>query len=341
MKRSGGAFSATSAFALLVGAVFITQASFATPALGAADVEQCFLDSINEARAAEGVAQLEWAEEIAPYTREHSADMAAGGGLVHSTTAELDAVLPSGWTSWGENVGWESNPNLPDCSTLFDSFMSSAGHRANLMNPAFQYATTGVYVDGSGQLWTTQVFFSNPTYSVGTPTEFEGSFADDDGSPFQQEIEKIAAAGITSGCKPDRFCPDASVTRGQMAAFLNRALQLPDAGDAGFVDTAGTFSDDINRIAAAGITSGCGPDRYCPSDVITRAQMAVFMTRALSLPPASPAGFADTLGHPFADEIDRIAAAGVTLGCSDTAFCPDDPVTRGQMAAFLVRGLDL
>jgi hypothetical protein len=54
-------------------------------------------------------------------------------------------------------------------------------------------------------------------------------FVDDDGSVFEADIEKLAAAGITRGCNPptnDRFCPDDSVTRGQMAAFLHRALTL-------------------------------------------------------------------------------------------------------------------
>jgi hypothetical protein len=54
-------------------------------------------------------------------------------------------------------------------------------------------------------------------------------FVDDDGSVFEADIEKLAAAGITRGCNPpanDRFCPNDAVTRGQMAAFLHRALGL-------------------------------------------------------------------------------------------------------------------
>ena len=54
-----------------------------------------------------------------------------------------------------------------------------------------------------------------------------GTFIDDDNSPHQGDIEAIAAAGITRGCNPpinDRLCPGSNVTRGQMAAFLHRAL---------------------------------------------------------------------------------------------------------------------
>jgi hypothetical protein len=53
------------------------------------------------------------------------------------------------------------------------------------------------------------------------------SFVDDDGSIFETDIAKLAAAGITKGCNPPantNFCPNDPVTRGQMAAFLRRAL---------------------------------------------------------------------------------------------------------------------
>ena len=52
-------------------------------------------------------------------------------------------------------------------------------------------------------------------------------FVDDDGSVFEREIELLAAAGITKGCNPptnDRFCPHAPVRRGELAAFLHRAI---------------------------------------------------------------------------------------------------------------------
>jgi len=92
------------------------------------------------------------------------------------------------------------------------------------------------------------------------------------------------------GCNPpenDRFCPDNHVTRGQMAAFLARALRLSDRGSVDFVDDDGSiFEADIERIATAGITMGCNPpenDRFCPNDYVTRGQMAAFLARGLGL----------------------------------------------------------
>jgi hypothetical protein len=171
---------------------------------------------------------------------------------------------------------------------------------------------------------------------------------DDDDSVFEADIETIAAAGITLGCNPptnNRYCPDDTVTRGQMAAFLARALTLPtNPGDRFIDDDDSVFEADIETIAAAGITLGCNPptnNRYCPDDTVTRGQMAAFLTRALTLPTNPGDRFIDDNDSVFQTDIETIAAAGITLGCNpptNNRYCPDDTVTRGQMAAFLTRG---
>ncbi len=171
-----------------------------------------------------------------------------------------------------------------------------------------------------------------------------GTFMDDNGSIFEGPIEAIAAAGITTGCAEDLFCPRDTVTRGQMAAFLVRALGLTATGSAPFSDVPSdhTFRRDIDRLATAGITSGCGNGRFCPDDAVTRGQMAAFLVRALGLTATGSAPFSDVpSGHTFRQDIDRLATAGITSGCGNGRFCPDDAVTRGQMAAFLQRALEL
>jgi hypothetical protein len=119
------------------------------------------------------------------------------------------------------------------------------------------------------------------------------SFSDTAGSVHEASIAALAGAGITVGCNPpvnDMFCPKKSVTRGQMATFLVRALDLV-AASGSFVDTAGSVHEaNIGALAAAGITQGCNPpvnDMFCPDKAVTRAQMATFLTRALEL-DASP-----------------------------------------------------
>ncbi len=108
-----------------------------------------------------------------------------------------------------------------------------------------------------------------------------------------------------------------------------------------FTDVYGSVhAADILAIYERGITKGCNPpanDRYCPQDTLTRGQMAAFLKRAFDLPPASKDYFSDDNGSIFESDINRLAEAQITMGCSETAFCPDDPITREQMAAFLDR----
>ena len=126
--------------------------------------------------------------------------------------------------------------------------------------------------------------------ALGYPSSVGGNrFVDDDGSVFEDDIDRLAAAGVTAGCNPpgnDRYCPSSKVTRGQMAAFIGRALGYAEDGGGGlFADTAGSvFATDIDRLAVAGVTKGCNPpdnSLYCPDRYVTRGQMAAFLYRAL------------------------------------------------------------
>ncbi len=133
--------------------------------------------------------------------------------------------------------------------------------------------------DGSMDQWVA----SRPDLTIDPPR-----FTDTLGSVFADDIDWLAETGITKGCNPpsnDRFCPDLPVTRGQMAAFLVRALGFTDRGSVDFVDDDNSiFEADIEKLAAAGITRGCNPptnDRFCPDSYVTRGQMAAFLRRAL------------------------------------------------------------
>ena len=176
-------------------------------------------------------------------------------------------------------------------------------------------------------------------------------FSDTNGHTFEAAIDWLAAKGITKGCNPPantRFCPNDFVTRGQMAAFLVRALGYTSSGSGDyFNDTNGhVFEDAINKLRAAGVTQGCNSSgtRFCPDRRVTRGEMAAFLGRAFNYTAGSGNNyFVDDNGHIFESAINRLRAAGVTLGCnppSNNRFCPDDYVTRGQMAAFLKRAIE-
>ncbi len=111
-----------------------------------------------------------------------------------------------------------------------------------------------------------------------SPTDY---FSDDNGTTHEANINRLAFAGIVAGCGDGKYCPNKTMTRGQMASILARALALPTTSVDYFDDDDGKDHEgDINRLAEAGITGGCGPRQFCPTAGVTREQMAAFLRRA-------------------------------------------------------------
>ena len=183
----------------------------------------------------------------------------------------------------------------------------------------------------------------------------ETGFADLDANPHEAAIEAVNAEGLLAGTGCARgeglFCPDEPIMRWEMAVWLDRALSgASDPTSAGTrfadVDAAAWWAGHVEGIAGAGVTLGCTaePARYCPYDPVSRAQMASFLVRAFLLPPAVvPVGFTDTAGTAHEADINSLAAARISIGCSaePVRFCPRRPVTRAQMSELLARALGL
>lgn len=187
---------------------------------------------------------------------------------------------------------------------------------------------------------------------VAAATQPGGSFIDDDGSVHEPAIEAIRAAGITAGCDPvgDRFCPEASVTRAEMAAFVIRALGQDELTgvEASFSDvgTGRWYFGPVERLAALGISLGYPDGTFRPDAPVSRGEMAVFLMRALGAEPVEPLTgvFADVDAAAFhAGAVERIFELGVTLGCSTAPlrYCPAGAVSRAEMASFLARAFEL
>lgn len=174
----------------------------------------------------------------------------------------------------------------------------------------------------------------------------------------EDAIYKIYDAGITKGCSqnPLLFCPDTTVTRSQMAIFLEKATHgsdfNPPMGSGVFDDVPVNHwaADWIEQFYNDGITSGCSknPLLYCPDGTVTRAQMAVFLLRAEHgssyTPPSANGIFVDVPVNNWAAAwVEQLFNEGITSGCSNNPllYCPDGSVTRAQMAVFLVRTFGL
>ena len=180
-----------------------------------------------------------------------------------------------------------------------------------------------------------------------------GYFSDDDGSVHEQALNALGARGVLAGieCGEGLICPGEPLKRWEMAVWLVRVL---DGAEPGALSTR-SFSDVdydawwasfVERLFELGITVGCQRDplQYCPDRSVTRAQMATFLKRAFDLEPAASAGFTDVdPDGSHAANIDALAAAGITVGCSrdPLQYCPDRSVTRAQMASFLARALGI
>ena len=182
---------------------------------------------------------------------------------------------------------------------------------------------------------------------------WNGVFADDDSSVHEADIEILASEGTTKGCNPPfntLYCPERLITRGEIAAFINRTMSLPASevdyfGD----DDSSVFNADINAVMAAGIGFGCSEADYCPDEPLLRAEMAELLVRAFAdLDPERYSNegdidyFVDDEDALYEGSINRLMAAGVTKGCNppdNDQFCPERPLNRAEMASFFVRAL--
>ena len=196
----------------------------------------------------------------------------------------------------------------------------------------------------SGEIYT---ILKTPTFSDAGSTYWAWNF-----------VERLYQASITGGCalSPLQYCPETIVTRSQMAVFLERGIHgssysPPMVEDStGFTDVSTSYwaAAWIKQLAAEGITGGCGSGKYCPEVPVTRAQMAIFLLRskhgASYAPPilGGSTGFSDVpTSHWAGAWIKQLVAEGITAGCGTSTYCPESPVTRAQMAVFLVRAFNL
>ena len=185
------------------------------------------------------------------------------------------------------------------------------------------------------------------------PSAFFADFVDvPQLDPFHDYVEKIFRNGITAGCAAGSYCPQGAVTRAQMAVFLLKSKHGPAfvppacAGVFGDVPCPSMFADWIEHLSAEGVTAGCGGGNYCPDALVTRAQMSVFLLKAKHgssyAPPSCSGAFGDVACPSlFADWIEQLAAEQITGGCGGGNYCPGNPNTRAQMAAFLVKTFGL
>lgn len=114
------------------------------------------------------------------------------------------------------------------------------------------------------------------------PTETD-HFADDDSSVHEDAIDRVAAAGIAQGVAEGQFGPEQRVTRGEVAAMVAEAFDVPAGDTAYFGDLGEVHATQIRAVANAGVAAGCADGRFCPTAEVRRGEMALLVARAMGL----------------------------------------------------------
>jgi hypothetical protein len=276
---------------------------------------------------------------------------------------ETGAVMAPTWTNTGTGA-------IASLTGTVSNFTGPAGGTYTINDNAANYGAVaagadasciaqnncyGVTVGGTrpSQHWDTTI---DETVSTGPTSKtwtlhVGGSFTDvSPTSPFYRFIETLLHKSITGGCGTGIYCPSNATTRDSMSAFV-----LVSKEGAGYnppacvppnlfsdVPETNPFCKFIEELANRGVVTGCGPNLYCPTNPVTREQMAVFVLRTLDPalnPPACVAGsemFNDVpASSGFCKWIEELARRGVVTGCGGGAYCPTATVTREQMGVFL------
>ncbi len=164
--------------------------------------------------------------------------------------------------------------------------------------------------------------------------------------------------GITAGVGGGNYGVGQGTKRQQMAVFLLKGkyglCYVPPActppGVFPDVPCPSTFANWIEALAAEGVTGGCGGGLFCPDNLVTRRQMAIFLLKSKYgssyVPPACTGVFDDVAcpgGGVASDFIEQLAVEQITGGCSvmPPLYCPDGSSTRGQMAVFITKTFNL
>jgi hypothetical protein len=186
---------------------------------------------------------------------------------------------------------------------------------------------------------------TGPSYTINDPsadygTVAAGATADCNGATGDCYLITVA------GARPAAHW-DAVLTENLSSDATPRYWVLHVGNSFDDVPVGDPFYSSIETIFHNGITAGCNapgdPPAYCMNDSATRAQMAVFLLKGKFgsthvPPPATGTIFGDVhVGDFAADWIEELASLGITSGCGNGNYCPNDPVTRAQMAVFLLK----
>jgi hypothetical protein len=270
------------------------------------------------------------------------------GTCAYTLSTPAPTPVPYLWDANGGTFTLNVGSNSPGCtwSATSGSWISSSAYSSLGGAPV----TITVQPNATGATRTSSFSIGGQSFSI-SQTITAQTFSDVPlGAYYFDAVNLLKEKNVTAGCGPTDYCPATVITRAQMAIFLTRAIFGSDNFTASttpyFTDVpASAFGFAwIQKLFELGITSGCGGGNYCPDAPVLRDQMGVFVIRsrfgasALFDWPPTPY-FTDVPANYWAFRwIQRMKLDAITAGCNTTQYCPANPVDRGDMAVFLMRG---
>jgi hypothetical protein len=243
-------------------------------------------------------------------------------GVLNPSKCNWKAVANTSWITLGTGFGSDSG---------YETISLAQNTTGTQRTGTIQIAGTSVTVT---QMGTTQLFADVlPSAS------------------YFDAVNLLEESGVTAGCGGGDFCPTQPTTRAQMAVFLIASVFGSSSGPVPpmpfFRDVPpGSFAfAQIQQLFSLGITSGCGGGNFCPNEEVTRSQAAIMIIRArygssAQFSHVQQPYFSDVPSNAFGFSfIQRMRQDGITSGCTETLFCPNNEVFRSEMAVFLERGL--
>jgi uncharacterized protein YkwD len=325
-------------------AVVLSVGAGISPALvapAAARDGSTFVNIVNRYRADAGVSPVSLHAKIDQISVERADQLARARKLGHDFDYVIARLEQLGvcWRALGEIVAWNTVSDAQRLERFGTQWYNSDPHRAIMLGSGYTHAGGSWKTGSDGRHYAAMVFVKLCGATAAPVTRT--AYTDIADSPFRSDIVWVVDRGIMKGCSSTQFCPTSVVSRAPMATYLRRAMGLRAPTRDWFGDdNTSAHEDNINRLAEAGITRGCGYRRFCPKEDVTRAELAAFFARALRLPATSRDYFRDDDGMKLEDSINRLAAAGLTRGCAQDKFCPRARVTKEQLAAFIRRAWD-
>ncbi|SFM13148.1 Pectate lyase [Paenibacillus sp. 1_12] len=194
----------------------------------------------------------------------------------------------------------------------------------------------------------TQVTIKRPGNSIYTVVQSTKSFADLNGHWAKSDVELLASKLVVKGATDTSFAPQNQITRAEFAALLVRSIGLNEASSAKFTDVLASewYAGAVGAASKAGLVDGFDEVTFKPGATITREQMAVMISRAITISGKKAAAdvkgtatFTDSasISTWAKDAVTQSYNAGIINGITDKTFVPNANATRAEAAVMLKR----